>query len=178
MRYWHRLSPECWGIEVATKDKQGKVEISGAAIERLEKALKAEVQEFKDLFKNEFIQLSDRVDELAEVVGGGHKDEHKLLLTQKLYKTDVREILEVSRIPRSAAEPLAYALALDEKTGRGWRRNGVSLTAIVIDNILRLNLSGGGWNRGLSMPAIVEQAAVITEEEEPGMPTVEAGSRR
>jgi len=152
-------------------------EIPQAVINQLEVAIKNEMADFKAAFKDEFIQLSDRVDEVAEQIGEGKKGESRLLLTQKLYKTNMREILEVSRIPPMAVEPLAYALALDAKTGPGGAHNGVSLTAQVIDNILRLNLSGRGWNRGMSMPALVEQVGVGQAEGEEGIPTVEAGGR-
>jgi hypothetical protein len=159
------------------KDSTAKGEIPQATIKQLEATIKSEVGDFKAAFKNEFIKLVDEVDEIKEQIREDKRGESKLLLTQKLYRTDRREILEVSRIPPGAVEPLAYALALDAKTSRRGR-NGVSLTAEVIDNILRLDLSARGWNRGMSMQPLTEQVSVTQMEGEERMPTVEAGGSR
>jgi hypothetical protein len=160
---------------MAKKDETAKVEIPQAVLERLVKAVTAQVEK---TVKGEMIQLSDRVDELAEQFGDGKRGESRLLLSQKMYDTDRKEILEVSTIPSMASEPFAYALALDDKTSRRGQNRGISLTALVVDYILRLNLSVLGRNRWRSLPALIEQVGATQMEGEENMPTVEAGGRR
>jgi hypothetical protein len=158
------------------KDKANEVKIPPAVIRQLEEAIENAVGDFKATFKGEFIQLSDRVDELAEQFGDGKRGESRLLLAQKMYKTDRKEILEVSTIPSMASEPFAYALALDDKTSRRGQNKDVSLTALTIDYILRLNLSVLGRNRWRTLPALIEQVSAM-ESGEGRMQEIEAGGK-
>jgi hypothetical protein len=163
---------------MAKKEKDNKSTMPPEAVKEILAVFRSELGDFKAVVKGELVQFSDDLDELREQVGDGRKGEARLLLTKKFFDTDRNEIKEVSRISPMAVESFAEAFTLDAMTSPEVQSGEVSLTALLLDNIFRLNLSARGWGRGLGMPALIEQVGATQVEGEEPMPTVEAGGRR
>lgn len=141
-----------------------------------------EDEDVKDILSDlrEAIQeISNRQDEVEDRMGevGREDGRHKVILAKQFYQADKKGILEVTRISKLASRPLSLALALGDYLGKDIQSGKMSLPRIRLDYFFRLQLSGGGWNRAMSIPVLQEQVSVEGREEEGLASELEAGGK-
>lgn len=128
-----------------------------------------DLSEFMDEMRENFNILTSRQDELEDLLKelGRGVGEEKVILAKKLYDTNKREIMEVSRIDNESVGSFALAYAVGAYLSPEIQNGEITLPLLVLDNFMRLKLSAhGGWNRGLTVINKVIQEQFSSEGRE------------